>query len=315
LTIADFISVMSQSLTMKPVSQPDQSSIDIRQSTICIVGLGLMGASLALALRGHLARITGVARREETARDAVARGIVDTAGTDFDRGVAEADVVVLAAPVRTILRQLRERVGERAHAFKPGAVITDLGSTKGEIVRAMDQLPAGVFAIGSHPMCGKEVAGLDAADADLYRGKRWILTRTARSDEASINQVKSLAEAAGAITLELDPQRHDRLVAITSHLPYALAAALVSTADAAGLNDPAVWQIAASGFRDTSRVASSDVTMMLDILLTNREAVTNSVRDFQFTLDQFTALLERQDEEGLRAYLTAAVAARRNGNW
>ncbi|MCL5995754.1 MAG: prephenate dehydrogenase/arogenate dehydrogenase family protein [Chloroflexi bacterium] len=267
-----------------------------------------MGASLALALRGKVAHITGVARREETAREAVARGVVEVATTDFAAGVADADVIVLAAPVRTIITQLCTQQA----TFKPGAVITDLGSTKTEIVRAMDALPEHLCAVGSHPMCGKEVTGLDAADAGLYRGKRWILTRTARSDERSFGLVRQIAEAAGAVTLELDPARHDMLVAFASHLPYALAVSLVTATDMASSNDAAVWQVTASGFRDTSRVAASDVTMMLDILLTNTDAVANAIRDFQFALDQMTALLERKDEEGLRAYLAAAAQARKS---
>jgi prephenate dehydrogenase len=290
----------------------DQAS----QLDIAIVGLGLMGASLALALqeRGRqpdsplqVGRLIGVARREETVQEALQRGVVDSATTDFAAGVGQADVVVLAAPVRTIIAQLRTQAG----AFKPGAVITDLGSTKAEIVRAMDDLPDCLRAVGSHPMCGKEVTGLQAADASLYVNKRWILTRTARSDEASFDLIGRLARTAGAVTLELDPARQDRLVAFASHLPYALAASLVAATDQASLDDPTLWQVTASGFRDTSRVASSDVTMMLDILLTNREAVSGAIRDFQFQLDQLTALLERQDEAGLRAYLSAVAQARK----
>jgi prephenate dehydrogenase len=298
------------------VNQPSQSEIENPNVDVAIVGLGLMGASLALALREHgsrpgaplrVGRLIGVARREDTVREAMQRGMVDFATTDFAAGVVQAGVVVLAAPVRTIITQLRTQAG----AFKPGAVITDLGSTKTEIVRAMDGLPDGLHAVGSHPMCGKEVTGLQAADADLYVGKRWILTRTARSDDASFDLIGRLAQTAGANTLELDPARQDRLVAVASHLPYALASSLVATAEQVSLDDPALWQVTASGFRDTSRLAASDVTMMLDILLTNREAVSGAIRDFQFHLDQLTALLERQDEAGLRTYLYAAAQARK----
>jgi len=275
---------------------------------LCIIGLGLMGASLAMAVRSRYPRIVGVARREETAREALARGIVDSATIDFAAGVADADIVVLAAPVRTILRQLRQLPS----AARPGAIVTDLGSTKAEIVRAMGELPEGMFAVGSHPMCGKEVTGLDAAEPGLYRGKTWILTRTARTDDVSFTAIRQLAEAAGAVPIELDPARHDALVAFASHLPYSVAVALVMATDRASLDDQAVWQVAASGFRDTSRVAASDVTMMLDILLTNTEAVANAIRDFQFSLDQLAAMLERRDEDGLRAYLAAAAQARRD---
>ncbi len=286
---------------VSPASTPHAHSL-------CIVGLGLMGASLAMALRGRVDwRITGVARRAETVDAALERHIVDAATTDFAAGVAQADIIVLAAPVRTIIQQLHTL----GNAVQPGAVITDLGSTKTEIVAAMDQLPGNVFAVGSHPMCGKEVTGLEAADGDLYRGKRWILTRTARTDAGSFELIRSMAQTAGAVTIELDPARHDMLVAFASHLPYSLSLALVTATEQASMNDPAVWQVTASGFRDTSRVAASDVTMMLDILLTNGDAVTNAIRDFQFSLDQLTALLERRDEAGLRAYLAAAAQTRK----
>jgi prephenate dehydrogenase len=307
---------MIHSLTIVSVNQPSQSEIGNAKLNVAIVGLGLMGASLALALQARgrrpgaplqVGRLIGVARREETVREALQRQMVDVATIDFAAGVGQADLVVLAAPVRTIIKQLRAQ----ADAFKPGALITDLGSTKAEIVQAMDDLPESLRAVGSHPMCGKEVTGLQAADADLYVGKRWILTRTTRSDDAAIERVSRLAQTVGAHPLELDAVRQDRLVAFASHLPYAVAASLVAAADQASLDDPALWQVTASGFRDTSRVASSDVTMMLDILLTNREAVSGAIRDFQFQLDQLTALLERQDEEGLRAYLSAVVQARK----
>jgi prephenate dehydrogenase len=273
--------------------------------TLCIVGLGLMGASLALAVRGKYGRITAVTRQRETADEALKRNIVDDASTDFN-AIQNADIVVLAAPVRTIIQQLDSlRRFERLRLC-----VTDLGSTKTEIVKAMDALPANFRAVGSHPMCGKEVTGLDAADATLYQNKTWVLTRTQRTDDESFAAIKTLAENAGANTLEIEAQRHDQLVAWISHLPYAVSAALMSTVDAASLNDDAVYRVAASGFRDTTRIAGSDVNMMLDILMTNRDAVLNSVRDFQFTLDQFTAMLERNDEAGLRAYLAASAKAR-----
>ncbi len=297
------------------MNQDDPLQPPVEIDNLCIVGLGLMGASLAMAVREHASQpgsplrvrhITGVARRQETVRQGLARGIVDEAGTDFAVGVSRADVVVLAAPVRTILSQLRTQ----ADAFMAGATVTDLGSTKLAIVQAMDHLPEGVHAVGSHPMCGKEVTGLDAADAHLYQGKRWILTRTARTSDSSLDLIQRLALTAGAVTLELDATRHDRLVAFASHLPYAVAISLITATEQASLDDSTLWQVTASGFRDTSRVAASDVTMMMDILLTNREAVCGAIRDFQFALDQLTALIERQDEAGLRAYLTAAAQAR-----
>lgn len=276
--------------------------------SLCIVGLGLMGGSLALALRarGYGGAILGVSRSKDTLRQARERGLVDAARQDL-RLCADADVVVLCTPVRTALAQLEQL----AELCKDGAVITDMGSTKAAVVRAMDALPARLRAVGSHPMCGKEQSGLAAAEADLYVGAPWLITRTQRTDDEALAVVRALAERVGAVPRELDAARHDALLAFASHLPYAVAVGLVAATDQFSLDHPEVWAVMAGGFRDTSRVAASDVTMWLDILLTNTEAVLGAVRDFQFALDQFTALLERRDEEGLRAYLAAAASARK----
>ena len=268
-----------------------------------------MGASLALALReaGYAGKLVGVSRSEATRQKALQRGIVDVATTDLAEGVKDADVVVLCTPVRLLIDQIKQL----GALCKPGAVITDMGSTKAEIVRAMDALPETVFAVGSHPMCGKETAGIDVADAALYRNAPWILTRTARTDDASFQLVKGLAECVGARTREIEVDRHDALLAFASHLPYMVSTAMVSATDAFSVNQPEVWRVMAGGFRDTSRVAASDLTMWLDILLTNPDAILGAVRDFQFQLDQFSTMLERRDEPGLSAFMQQAAAARK----
>ena len=283
--------------------------------TICIVGIGLMGASFAMALRGNermsasIGKIIGISRSEETKHKALQRGIVDEATTDLAAGVREADIVVLCTPVRLLI----EQIAELGALCKPGCVITDMGSTKTKVVQAMNTLPQNLFAVGSHPMCGKETAGIDVAEATLYQNAPWILTRTARTDDASFNLIKDLAESVGAKTREIDVARHDALLSFASHLPYMLSTAMVSTTDAYAIhnNAPDVWQVMAGGYRDTSRVAASDVTMWLDILLTNPDAILGAVRDFQFELDQFAAMLERRDEAGLKAFMTAAAKVRK----
>ncbi len=276
--------------------------------TLCIVGIGLMGASFAMALRAndYRGQLIGISRSEATQRKALERKIVDEATTDLS-AARDADVVVLCTPVRLLI----EQIGQLGRLCKPGAILTDMGSTKTEIVRAMDALPVHLRAVGSHPMCGKETSGIDVADATLYQGAPWILTRTQRTDEAAFATVKALAERVGAVTREISVDRHDALLAYASHLPYALSTAMVNATDQFGLSNPEVWQVMAGGYRDTSRVAASDLTMWLDIVLTNRDEILNAVRDFQFTLDQFTAMLERRDEAGLRTYLDAAAKARR----
>lgn len=281
---------------------------DLHNAQVSVVGLGLMGGSLAAALkaRGACRRVVGVARRAETIEAALARGMIHWGTTELDEGLRAADVVVLATPVRVILRQLAE-IGP---LLPPGCLVMDLGSTKAEIVAAMAQLPDHIEALGGHPMCGKEVSGIEAADPALYQGCTFILCPLERTSGAALNLGRALAEAVGANPLVLDAKRQDYLVATISHLPYLLACALVATADATTSADPAAWEIVAGGFRDTSRVAGSDVTMMIDILLTNREEVLKGLRVYAAQLDNLTRLVERGDEEEMRAVLGAIRAER-----
>jgi len=273
---------------------------------VTIVGLGLMGGSLAGALRGRCRSVVGVARRAATVETALSRGLIDRGTTDLADGVRQAGVVVLAAPVRTILRHLAE-IGPLLPA---GCLALDLGSTKAQIAAAMARLPGHVQPLGGHPMCGREKAGVEAADPALYRGCTFILTPLPRTSAAALALGRDLVEAAGANPLILEAERQDFLVATLSHLPYLLACALVGTADATTSADPAAWQIVAGGFRDTSRVAASDVTMMLDILLTNRGEVRKAVAAFQAQLGELAHLAEAGDEEALRARLGAIRAER-----
>ena len=277
---------------------------------LCIVGLGLMGGSFGLALRraGAAREVVGLVRRQEAVEQAVALGAVDRATLDGPVAVAEADIVILCTPVRTILRQ----IGELSPYLRPGTVLTDMGSTKRAICQAMETLPEGVQPVGAHPMCGKEMAGITAADADLYRGKTWVVSPLPRSEASAIETVEEMGEAVGAHVVHLEAARHDQLVASISHLPYLLACGLVSTADALAQHDPAVWAVAASGFRDTSRLAASDVQMLLDILCTNHDPVLAMVERFQADLNALADRLRRGDEDGLAAELRRLRAIRGN---
>jgi prephenate dehydrogenase len=275
---------------------------------VCIVGLGLMGGSLALALKAAAwcTSITGVSRRPETLAAAAAAGAIDRGLTDLGQGVKDADLVVLATPVRTILAQL-VTVGEHARA---GSVVLDLGSTKGEICRQMDRLPPHVQPLGGHPMCGREVGGFAAAQADLYEGKTFVLCPLPRTAASALAVAREMAEAAGSSVRLLSPEEHDRAVAAISHLPYLVAAALVSTVEDGG--SPLAWELAASGFRDTTRVAASDVGMMLDIVMTNRHAILDWLGRYGRQLDELAAALETGDEARLRALLSAVQDRRSN---
>jgi prephenate dehydrogenase len=269
------------------------------EAQITIVGLGLMGGSLAGALDGQCKSVVGVARREETINTALERGLIERGTTHLADGVADADIVVLATPVRIILQQIRD-IGP----FLPqGCLLMDLGSTKADIVAEMAKLPEHIQPLGGHPMCGKETSGLDAADPAIYRGATFILTPLPRTPASALALGRDLARAIGSEPLVLDAERQDFLVGTVSHLPYLMACALVATADATTSADPAAWKIVAGGYRDTTRVAGSDVAMMTDILLTNREEVLKALDVFQSQIVRLSRLVESGDEGRMRTVL------------
>ncbi len=275
----------------------------LRESEVAIVGLGLMGGSLAGALRGKCRAVVGIARRKATVEQAISDGLIDLGTTDMEPAVASADIVVLATPVRAII----ELVNELGPLLQDDALLIDLGSTKSDITRAMADLPPHVQPLGAHPMCGKELSGISAADPGLYEGRTFILVPLPRTSLQAIETGRDLARAIGALPLILDdPHRHDFLVATLSHLPYLLACSLVATADATTSQDEAAWEIVAGGYRDTSRVAASDVDMMVDIIMTNRQEILEALAEYSSHLDQLTQLIRTADERGLRMKLSYA---------
>lgn len=268
-----------------------------------------MGGSLGLALReqGVCREVVGLVRRSEAIREAEGMGAVDLATTDPDIALPAADIIVFATPARTIIRQ----IGELVPFYKPNVIITDMGSTKQMIVQAMEMLPQGIQPVGSHPMCGKEQAGMGAAEASLFEDAPWILTPLKRTNPAATHIIQEMAEAIGAKTKILAPDRHDKLVAAISHLPYIVATSLVLTAENMAKDDPTVWDVAATGFKDTTRVAASEVTMMLDILLTNQEAVGELLALARSQIDHFAQALATGDEAALRTLMQQAAAQRK----
>lgn len=288
---------------------PSGQSARLREACVTIVGLGLMGGSLAAALKaeGACREVRGVARRPETVAEALAQGFIDAGSRDVAEGVGGADVVVLATPVRAIIG-LIPRLGP---LLSPGCVLMDIGSTKTAIVAAMERLPAHVQPLGGHPMCGKEVSGIGAAEASLYRGATFVLTPLPRTSPQALTLAAELVEAVGARPLIMDAHRHDRLVAVVSHLPYLLSLGVVAAAEDVAKEDGMVWDLAAAGFRDVSRLAASDVTMMMDILITNREEVAKMWSRFRRELDDLARRLEAEDERGLRRMMEAARKRRR----
>ena len=318
--------------------------VDFSRARVAVVGLGLMGGSLCAALRtrGACREVIGVARRPATLQMARDLRFIDRGATDLAEGLRDADVVVLATPVRDIL----EKLATIGPLLAPGALVMDIGSTKLAICRAMDGLPEGIQPLGGHPMCGKESSGLTMADPTLYRDRVFVLVPLPRTAPEALEMGRALARGVGARPLviargytgeargytgearaytgeargytdadtgEADAPgefpgaaRHDRLVAAISHLPFMLASALVEAAAATSEGDPLAWELAAGGFRDTSRVAASDPTMMLDILATNRDEVLRALREARGQLDRLTRLLEEGDLEALHRAIEVA---------
>lgn len=274
---------------------------------LAVVGLGLMGGSIAMALRERADTITGVDVRSEACQFALDNKIVDSVTEDLYSGVKDADVVILCAPVRTIQQLLQKRIGSY---LRSNTLLMDIGSTKQSICEAMGQLPIGINAIGGHPMTGKEVNGISASDPNLYRNRPFVLCRTRRTTPAALVRALSLVQALGAIAIEMDAERHDRVVAAISHLPYILSAALVATVANEGKNDDAVWKLAAGGFRDTSRLAASDISMMSDILSTNTKSVATLLAMFRVQMALLETMLISGDEQQLTDSLKQIREAR-----
>ena len=277
----------------------------IRQ--LAIVGVGLLGGSVAKAVRlGGLAHsIVGIGRDVERLRPALDDGTLDLAVTDLDAGVRTADFVLLAAPVLTI-EGLLERVWRAA---PDGALVTDVGSTKRNIVRTAERLAARrpLGFVGSHPLAGSEQAGYRAARPDLFRGATVVVTPTETTELAALKTTTGFWEALGARVTALDPETHDRTVAAISHLPHLIACALV---DGAARVEPSALDLAARGFRDTTRIAAGDPDMWTEIFLANRDALSASVHAFREALADLQRLIDAGGADALRAELARIKAAR-----
>jgi len=275
--------------------------------TLAIVGVGLLGGSVAKAARAAaLARtVVGVGRDAARLERALSDGALDRATTDLDAGVRGADFVLLAAPVLAI-EALLERVWRAA---PDGATLTDVGSTKAGIVRRGEALAAGrpLAFVGSHPMAGSEQSGYGAARADLFEGATVLVTPTDGTEPRALKAVTGFWEALGARVSALDPEAHDRAVAAISHLPHAVADALM---DAVARFAPEALEFAARGFKDTTRIAASDPDMWAEIFLANRTALGASLGAFRQALATLEGAIAGGSREEIRALLARVKAAR-----
>ena len=279
-------------------------SVDLLlDSHITIVGLGLMGGSLALALKDKCSGITAVEVDAHARHIGLERGLVNHVTKNLEDGLKHADILVLATPVRAILETL-EKLNRLSYHTNRTLLVLDLGSTKAEVASAMALLPKTFSGIGGHPMCGKETSGLEYADASLYKDAVFVLTPQSNTDKKMLGLARQIISAIGSIPIEMDAEKHDRLAALTSHLPYLLACSLVLTVSSEGDVDPIVWKMVSSGFKDTTRVASSDVQMLIDILKTNKASIKNALGEQRIAMDKLEIALDG-DLESLQDYLSS----------
>lgn len=276
---------------------------------IAIVGVGLIGGSLGLAFRAGGLDVTGVDSDRAALDAAVKRGAIDRGTADPAVGAAEADIVFLCTPVL----QIPAVVARIAPRLKAGAIVTDVGSTKGFVSDKIPALlPTGVHYVGGHPMAGREKSGIAAADATLFRGKRYILTPGAGTPSAAVAAVAELISGTGARVTVMDVARHDDCAAVISHVPHVVAAALVNLLGRYPGEGENLGSLAGGGFCDTTRIASSNADMWADICMTNPAAITAGLEELQGLLGGVAAAIKSGDRAAVRAFF-AAAKTRRDG--
>ncbi|NOQ52670.1 MAG: prephenate dehydrogenase/arogenate dehydrogenase family protein [Desulfuromonadaceae bacterium] len=266
---------------------------DVLIPRLAIIGVGLIGGSLSLALKdaGAVGKVIGCGRGKPNLEKALELGVVDCYSRDPLEAVKDADVVFLATPVKTLATVTKEMLP----GLKPGAIVTDGGSVKGEVVKVIEPLmPEGIHFVPGHPIAGTERSGAEAAFPTLYRGKRCILTPTENTDPAALELVEKMWQLAGSNVARMPLEKHDKILAAISHLPHMVAYSLVNSVGSYDHYEENILEYSAGGFRDFTRIASSDPAMWRDIAETNREALLEMMGQFE----TFFAELKEDIAEG-----------------
>ncbi|XID94328.1 prephenate dehydrogenase [Paenibacillaceae bacterium WGS1546] len=272
---------------------------------IAIFGVGLIGGSLALCFKGKPGvRVVGHSVNAASTVKYVERGVVDAATTSLEEAAEGADFIFLCVPVGR-LEDYVDRLSRLP--LKPGCIITDVGSTKASVVRHADKLGlGGAVFIGGHPMAGSERSGVEAASLHLLENAYYVLTPTAGTPPEAVAKLENLLKWTKAHIVKTDAEQHDDIVGAISHLPHMIAVALVNQIAGYNETNELYMRLAAGGFRDITRIASSDPVIWRDILLSNRDVLLKLVRDWQDGMDRFAELLERKDGEGIAEQFGAA---------
>jgi prephenate dehydrogenase len=264
-------------------------------TNIAIIGVGLIGGSFALSLKRHgfSGIITGIGRREENLIRAKGLGIIDRYTTASSEGIEDADLILLSTPVgqfEGIIKAIREKI-------RSGAIVTDVGSVKAEVVRRLEPLmPEGVSFIGTHPIAGRECSGPDAATASLFENTKCIITPTSSTDREALNRIRNLWNMLGSETLLMSPEEHDVIFAAVSHLPHVVAYALINTITDMK-KDIIIY--GGSGLRDMTRIASSPAVLWRDICAYNKENILRALERFSSSISHMRELIEKADWAGL----------------
>jgi prephenate dehydrogenase len=273
---------------------------------IAIIGVGLIGGSFALALKKHgfKGKITGMGRNKKNLSKAKKLGIIDNYTTEFTEGIKNADLIMLAVPVgqfETILKNIRRNL-------KKGAIVTDVGSVKAQIVKKLEPLmPKDVYFVGAHPIAGKECSGVTCASADLYQNAKCIITPGPDTNNTALKKVINLWKTVGAKTMLMDPEEHDVIFSAVSHLPHVVAYALIN-----GILkvDETILHHGGKGLRDMTRIAKSPAGLWRDICSHNKKNILKSLKMFSFSISHITKLIERSDWKGLEKEFIKAREAR-----
>ena len=279
---------------------------------VTIIGVGLLGASLAKACKGRglVDEITGYGRNCENLRKAKDLKIIDHYSGDLSEAVSDADLVVLCTPVSTIVPLIQSLVSQ----VQPGTIITDVGSVKESVVHSADKLmPEGIFFVGSHPIAGGENSGLESSTASLYQDAKCIVTPTEKTDTTALKKISALWHALGMNVVSLSAEEHDFIFGAVSHLPHIVAYALMNTLG--GLKTPnnlEVTGFSGAGLRDITRIASSDPVMWRDICLSNRNHSLSLINRFQNKLEEIRNTIERGDGQELEKEFVTANKYRLN---
>ncbi|MDF1742164.1 MAG: prephenate dehydrogenase [Gimesia sp.] len=264
--------------------------------TIGIIGVGLLGGSIAAAARQRklTGKILGAGRNPARMRAAQHSGLLDRGTTNIAETSAESDLIIVCTPVN----QITQFVRTVAQNSRPGTLITDVGSTKQKICEALyGSLPEGVTFVASHPLAGSEKTGFEFADPNLFQGRPCVITPDDSLSVEAVSRIKHFWEALGMHVLETSPQKHDQILAETSHLPHVVASALAMTLTEENRN------FTSTGFRDTTRIAAGDPALWIEILLNNREAVVESIDRYTHSLGGLREAIVNHDENQLRQLL------------